>query len=134
MEIAQVLTNPSIAYADRKKFVDQFLPTSLDQDGKTRKYKITYDASEAYMYFNIYNDHGFKNPMGKGKNLSNTILAKSAPEELKLIQDEIVKVLMEGGFDIYGKRSFINYDNDGLASKKYLRYANGLSNLNTLPL
>tara|TARA_R110002126_G_scaffold40065_6_gene118041 strand:+ start:9600 stop:21773 length:12174 start_codon:yes stop_codon:yes gene_type:complete len=125
MEIAQVLTNPSIAYADRKKFVDQFLPTSLDQDGKTRKYKITYDASEAYMYFNIYNDHGFKNPMGKGKNLSNTILAKSAPEELKLIQDEIVKVLMEGGFDIYGKRSFINYDNDGLASKKYLRYANG---------
>jgi predicted NAD-dependent protein-ADP-ribosyltransferase YbiA (DUF1768 family) len=124
-EIAQVLTNPKIEYAAKKKFVDQFLPTSLDQDGKTRKYKIVYDPSELYLYFNIYKDHGFKNPVGKGKNLSNNILVKAAPEELKAMQDDIVKVLMEGGFDLYGKRSFISYDNDGLASKKYLRYENG---------
>jgi predicted NAD-dependent protein-ADP-ribosyltransferase YbiA (DUF1768 family) len=124
-EIAQVLTNPKIEYAAKKKFIDQFLPTSLDIDGKTRKYKIVYDPSELYLYFNIYKDHGFKNPVGKGKNLSNSILVKAAPEELKAMQDDIVKVLMEGGFDLYGKRSFISYDNDGLASKKYLRYENG---------
>jgi predicted NAD-dependent protein-ADP-ribosyltransferase YbiA (DUF1768 family) len=124
-EIAQVLTNPKIEYSVKKKFVDQFLPTSLDKDGKTRKYKITYDPSELYLYFNIYKEHGFKSPEGKGKNLSNSVLIKMSPEELKLIQDDIVKVLMEGGFDIHGKRSFISYDNDGLASKKYLRYENG---------
>jgi hypothetical protein len=123
-EIAQVLTNPKIAYVDKMKFVNQFLPTSLDQKGTTRKYKITYDPSELYLYFNIYKDHGFKNPIGKGKNLSNTILTKTSPEELKSIQDEIVKVLMEGGLDIHGKKSFISYDNTGLASKKYLRYDN----------
>lgn len=123
-EIAQVLTNPKIAYVDKMKFVNQFLPTSLDQKGTTRKYKITYDPSELYLYFNIYKDHGFKNPVGKGKNLSNTVLGKTSPEELKSIQDEIVKVLMEGGLDIHGKKSFISYDNTGLASKKYLRYDN----------
>ena len=123
LEIAQVLTNSKIDVADKKVFIDQFIPEELDKQGSVRKHKIVYNLSKSTLYFNVFNGYKFTNKNdSETLNLTKSSLEKKSPAELLAYQDIITKILLTGGYQKKEGRVFINYDKDSITSRSYLRY------------
>lgn len=113
-EIAEVLTNPEIDYETKKKFVTQFIPTSFDKYGTTRKYNIRYDDNNQQIYFNTYESLGYKDQTDIKIYLGNTSLQKVNEDKRNSYKDTIIEYLTKKGSSKYNGKTFMHFNKSSL--------------------
>ena len=123
-EIAEVLTNPEIDYETKKQFVTQFIPTSFDNKGTTRKYKIRFNDNDQQIYFNTFENFGYQDQTDVKVYLGNMSLAKVDESKKEAYKKIIIDYLMKKGRSDNNGRTYMHFNKKSLKGNYTYRRLN----------